>query len=349
MAVPNGEHPVIEDVLREHFEELEWLWVSREQHRTASQPVDPEELVLLEDRAEAHLDALRIGGARSVELARPALSGTDAGLATAATMVFFVMGDAGLADEVVTALENGEVEARNGIRLGLRHVGIGSVRARLTDLAERGSDPVRVAAVDVLAAHGDPVPRGFDELRVREDLDDFHLVLEAVGRFKVRFDERQLRLGWCGATPEIRRAALSAAARTDYPGLRERCCEIVAGPEATPEVVEFLGEVGEPGDYELLQSRMRDPELALAAIAGLGALGNEAAVDALIEVMSQPGLAHAAGRAFVRITGAEDVEADAPLEPPEDLSEDEREFWDESLPVDPVKARAWWEAVDKLP
>jgi hypothetical protein len=72
-------------------------------------------------------------------------------------------------------------------------------------------------------------------------------------------------------------------------------------------------------------------------------MGNVRSIPALLKAMADPKLTHAAGAAFVRITGARRIESDQPLPPPPELPEDEAEFWNDTKPPDPGRAGAWWE------
>lgn len=94
-----------------------------------------------------------------------------------------------------------------------------------------------------------------------------------------------------------------------------------------------------------MEAAVRRPNLATAAIAAMGALGSIRAIPLLLEIMKDSGLARAAGAAFVRITAADGIAADRPPPTPAGLSEDERDFLDETKPPDPDKARAAWEEV----
>src|SRR5262249_43206829 len=143
---------VLLDVLREHLEELDFLWEQRE--RVVFAPDwTIRRLGELEDRAEAHLDGLRIGGGEAIDLARPALAGTEPGAATAAAFVLLAANSATLADEVITAATSGGDEVRDGIRIALRHGDVRLVRDRLYDLAVGSDNRLRAFAADVLTFH----------------------------------------------------------------------------------------------------------------------------------------------------------------------------------------------------
>jgi hypothetical protein len=110
-----------------------------------------------------------------------------------------------------------------------------------------------------------------------------------------------------------------------------------------PEVLEFLGVLGEAQDVSLLAACSRDLKLAPAALAGLGALGRVAAVPVLIEAMSSAERAVTAGAAFVRITGATRIEGEARTPPSETPPEDASEAPPAEKPPDPERVRAYWE------
>jgi uncharacterized protein (TIGR02270 family) len=349
-AVPEGEAlstlgrpPVLLDVVEEHFEELDFLWELREGVIFAPD-WNLEDLAELEERAEAHLDGLRLAEAHAVDIARPALTGGETFAATAATFVFMETGVPELAEEVVMAFRSAEAPAREGIRIGLRHSRIAPVAESLTALAASGEAGLRAAAADVLAFHRLPVPEIRDLLADEDDAVRI-LAYGALGRGGAPLDPDAVNAGLESKAPAVRRAALEAAARSGTPGLDAICRQAASRPaDPDPEALAFLGVLGHPQDLALLQEAVQRPELAPAAIRGLGALGRVEAIPLLIQLMENPELAPAAGAAFQRITGAEDLEGERPAPPPPDTTDIEAEFADEAPPPDPAKAQAWWQA-----
>src|SRR5262249_41785672 len=117
----HGQQPrVLMDVLREHFEELDFLWEQRERFVFAWDWT-VEMLADLEERAEAHLDGLRIGGEAAIEIARPFLTADEKGASTAAAFTFLASEDPACVREVLEALPRAPEAAVDGIRIALRH------------------------------------------------------------------------------------------------------------------------------------------------------------------------------------------------------------------------------------
>ena len=335
--------PAILDILEEHLNELDFLWEQRERF-VFSPDWTLKQLAAHEERAEAHLDGLRIGAGHSVDIARPALTAGETGLATAATFVLTAFDLPELEHEVLHALKAAPPKSRDGIRIGLRHVDIKRMAAELVELAISAAPAVRAAALDILAFHRLPPPKGIPVLLADPDPRVRLLVYDAAGRFGGPWSYDVLRDALDDDSPALRLAALRASARMGLPDLSDTCRKAaVRADNPAPEALTFLGVLGDRSDLPILLNSIRRPRLTAAALAGLGSLGSIGVVPALLDAMADAKLAHAAGRAFVRITGAADIGASTPSPPPEDLTEEEQGTWDESLPPDPAKARAWWE------
>jgi len=338
-----GRPNVIPDIVEEHFEELDFLWEQREGVVFAPDWT-LEDLAELEERAEAHLDGLRLAELHAVDLARPFLAGDETFAATAATLVLMETGAQSFADEVVAALEAaGTPEARDGIRIGLRHARIDAVRERLVRLAGRDDPALAAAAADVLAFHRVGVD-GVERLLDAEDPAVRVLALGALGRLGRLREPERLRTLLADDAERVRRAALGAAAASGLPDLETLCREAALDREAPVlEAMRFLGVFGNPVDLPLLEAAAADEECGAVAIEALGALGRVQAIPVLIERMEE-GEAHvrAAAAAYARITAFADLGGERPAGEGVSDAADEEDEEDDAPPPDPDRARAWW-------
>jgi uncharacterized protein (TIGR02270 family) len=332
------------DVIEEHFEELDFLWELREGVIFAPD-WNLDDLAELEERAEAHLDGLRLAELHAVDIARPHLTGKFSGGATAAAFVLMETGDRELAAEVTRALAEAKEPARDGVRIGLKHSRVETVEPALFELARAGDAFVRAAAAEVLAFHRRQVP----EIRDLVEADDDSvriLAYAALGRSAPHFGVKLLREGLAAKAPGVRRAALQAAARAALPELSEICREAaMRRPEPDAEAIAFLGVLGEPGDLAILSRALDDGTLATAALRGLGALGIPSSVPLIIEAMRASERAEFALAAFHRVTGRDDVRSKSTT--PHLAAEDSiaAEFEDDLPPPDAERAAALWDAL----
>jgi uncharacterized protein (TIGR02270 family) len=316
-------------ILEEHLAELGSLWAQRERFVVSSEWT-LREMGNLEERAEAHLDGLRLGAGGSVEIARPVLAGEEAGAATAATFVFMAFERPELEREVLQALLTAPAASREGIRIGLRHSEVKRIAAELSEIAASTGTGVRAAALDVVAFHRLPPPRGIATLLGDPDPGVRRLACEAAGRLGGPWSYDVLREALESDSHPLRVAALRASARMGLIGLDETCRQAATRPQKpVPEALSFLGVLGDPKDLGILQNSIARPDLAEAALEGLGALGSVATIPALLDALGDDPLKAGAGRAFARITGATEVVG---------------------AEVDPKEACAWWdEAKGRFP
>ncbi len=339
-AAALGRPPVLLDIVEEHFDELDFLWAQRESVVFAPD-WNLEELAELEERAEAHLDALRLAEGHAVDLATRALADGDATAVAAAAFVIAESGHAPAVDALFEAVAEAAPETVEGVRSALRHVESDALAARLVALVENGAPSVRAAAFDVLAFQRRELPAGLGDLLGAEEAEVRRLAWGAAGRAVGVADGAHLEVALADEDASVRRAALQACARLGTAGLRDRCLALATDPEA----LTFLGVLGHPGDLPTLIDAIAVPDLSEAALSGLGALGLPGAVPPIIAAMGDDATARAAGAAFVRITGFEDIERSVDVEgaasreeAPEDVVDDE------DLPPDPDRARTFWDA-----
>lgn len=103
---------ILDDVIEEHAEEAAFLWQQREAAVRAPD-YDIDDIAEADDRVEAHLDGLRIGGEKSWETSMD-LGWDLAGEYFTAMSIAIRLSRADYADEILTAAE-GNLEAARGI------------------------------------------------------------------------------------------------------------------------------------------------------------------------------------------------------------------------------------------
>ncbi len=342
-------HPPLPKLLERAFEEFDFLF-----ERIRDRPYDDDrtrdDLAETEARMKAALNVLRVAGEYARPVLEEALGSQDVSTATAAVYAATELDREWLADEILGDLLADEV-GLDAIRVGLRFFPIDDLAERLEQTAA-ASDPFgRACLGELLAHHGRRPSDEFETLLDSEDLEVRQRALRAVGRngdvdWIVRRLERDLVLEDDGVAD----ALIAVAARADEPELRRICRKLAGDPSRTsPTSVRLLGVVGEEADVAALgavltRSRGADAlDVAEATLDGLGALGYPAAIPSILDAMQDPLLARVAGRAFVRLTGADDLAGDDPLAIPDGLEGEPAEAWDDSpLDVDPERASLWW-------
>jgi len=335
--------PVLLHILKEHFLELDSLWERRE-NCIYDSAWNPQELAELEQRAARHLEGLLIGQGHALDLAREALQGDDRGAATAASFVILNLDLPELVEELISTLETADPEVAHGIRIALRHHDISSTEALLRPLAHSESALVRVCVCDVLAFHRRAPVEKLGALLAEDDEEVRALAIAAVGRWRVKWQVENLREQLIQSdSPLVQRAALETSARTKLPELLSVCLDAAfAKGKPSLEALKFLGVVGGGTEIPQLVQALEDPACSRAALSALGTLGFCGTIPSIIAALANPLTVHDAAAAFLRITAADDVQGE-PVSPPEEFSEEETDFWDEHVEVDPSLAAQWWQ------
>jgi uncharacterized protein (TIGR02270 family) len=329
-----GRPPALPEIIEQHFDELDFLWEHREANVFSAEWA-LRHLAEHEERAEAHLDGLRIAGPAGVELARERLTTSGVFGATAATFVMWESGESGSRQACLTAFEGDDPAVREGIRVAFRHLRADELREPLLR-ARQGAPEVAAAAADVLAFHRVSMP-SFSALLKHADIAVRRLALGASGRARsLNAEDVREAVGHEEAT--IRYAAWRSAASAGTAGLPSLCRGAAASGD--PVAVAFLGVVGDASDVPSLMAAARQPAVSQAAVAALGALGLVTAVPFLLELMADGALGVAATAAYKRITGASAVEGEKPFPPPPESADQEEA---DALPPDPEKAKADWQ------
>lgn len=336
-----GRPPVMLDIVEEHFDELDFLWEQREANMFTPD-WSLADLAWHEERAEAHLDGLRLAELYGIDLAVARIGSGEMSAALASTLVLCAGASDALLEPVRAALVAGDAPVLDGLRRALRHGLPDDLKPLLHELAG-GADPLRAAAaLDVLAFRREALPR-FDPHLLCSDVSAATCsAIAAVARSGTTADlEAALGHALAHAEPSVRRAGMVAAAQTGWPGLLQTCRDNASRPtDPDPEAVTMLGVVGDASDEALLRAALARPELAAIAVQALGALGHTTAVPLLLELLADKKLGAPAARAYRRLTGSDAAFGEKPFPPPP-VADGEDES--EELPPAPDAARADWQ------
>lgn len=336
MHVP-GRPPVMLDIVEEHFDELDFLWEVREANLFTPDWVLTD-LAWHEERAEAHLDGLRLAELHAIDLAVPRLCSGEMAAALASTLVLCADESGAHLEPVIKALRTADPPITDGIRRALRHGVPGPLWPALRELAA-GEDPLRAAAaIDVLAFVraadvdvGDLVRHGSAAVCA--------LALGAAGRLGT-LTIADVEAALEQAEPQVRWAALRSAAHCGLEGLAALCRAAASrGTDPDPAALAMLGTLGHPADERMLRAALQRPEVARTAVAALGALGRTTVVPLLLELARDEALGVTAAFAYQRITGFRDAFGEKPWPPPP-VADGEDE--NEDLPPDPDRMAADW-------
>jgi uncharacterized protein (TIGR02270 family) len=340
----------IPDIIEEHYDELQFLWAQR--RSALRSPVYAErDLLMLEERIEAHAEGLLAIGDRVAEFVAPGMAGQEEMPAFAAAFALLRLGTPAALDRVVDAFERGRGQRLDGLREGLAHGPATPATPRLTALFLSATPAVGAAAGEVLAFHSAIMP-------VAQQLERFFRADEARARASawraaaycgVSIPAEWYRASLADDDVGVKHAALTAAAWTASPAFTPHCHALAADPN--PDVVDSLtihAATAPPTDYQLIASIAANPAAGPNRFRVVGSFAHPYFIDLLIKEMENPDPAAAvsAGAAFFKMTGR-DVESDKRTKispdgkPPAD--DFEAEFQDEVFLPDPELARKHWQ------
>lgn len=336
------------ELLQLHWEELQILWGRRQ--TMLRSPLDtPERLADLDERIEAHVQGLLVGGDAVTPLAESGLSADEPLPAFAAALTLLRSSKEADVLEAFRQAEGGRLE---GIRQALCHAPAVSA-ATLRSLLASSSAAVAVAAAEVLAFHQAPESRSWAAERfLRHEDPALRRAAWRVVSLGAPCAPEAYRAGLRDEDDSVRREALEAAAWRSYPDLLAHCRDLTARPvPAHGEALLLLAILGGAEQVTRILDVGRAAELGTLRFRILGAFGHPHVVDLLLNGMESkdPRIAISAGAAFTKITGAYIASERRVLLPPEDGHEPddfEKEFLDEVFLPSPELARAHWQKVE---
>jgi uncharacterized protein (TIGR02270 family) len=343
---------VLPTVVELHAAEAGLLWPQRDRG-VRSPHFSLRQLDALDERLEAHLDALRLAGDFGWELCGKGLEEGGSGDVFAAAVLAF---ESGAADRTRLVVEKGPTAPPRvrALASALGWLPFARVKGAIAKLAEPGPVPVRYAGIAAAAAHrrqdipvsralsGDPwldarLFRATGELGLTDARATLHQGLK---------HEKEACRFW---------AAWSGTLVHNDPGAQAVLQSVAeSGGPFAERAAELLGRRLQPHQVNRWRQRLADLPNPRPAVRAAEAAGAPDAVPWLIEQMRRPPLARIAGEAFESITGAriaydnlegtqpEGFEAGPNDNPADDnvaLDEDDDLPW-----PDPERVAAWWRA-----
>jgi len=333
-----GRPPAFLDLVEEHFDESDFLWEVREAN-LFTPDWDLGDLAWHEERAEAHLDGLRLAERHGIDLAVARMASGEMSAALAATLVLCADATGAHLEPVRAALRGGDAPVLDGVRRALRHHLPAALQPLLAELA-KGDDLVRAAAAhDVMAFRRLPVG-SVERLFADESPTVWCQAFGIAGRTG-SLPTAALRAALEHADASVRRAAMHAAAWTGWTDLLAVCrASASRSTDPDPEAVRMLGVLGTADDAATLQQALERPEVAATAVQAIGALGRIESMPLLLELLGDRKLGVPAAKAYRRLTGSDAAFGEKPFPPPP-IAEGEDE--NEELPPAPAAARADWQ------
>ena len=337
-------------LVEEHFEELQFLWTQR-RNALRSRAYTARELLLLEERIEAHTQGMLVIGARLAEFVEPALVGDEEMPAFAGAFSLLRLQTPASLARILNALEQANGPKLRGLRDALAHGPSTPLTPQLTSIFLGAPPAIGAAAGEALGLRGAIVPVAAQlERLVRAD--------DATARaaaFRI--------LGYCGVPAPsewydaalreddvtVKRAALEAAAWNAAPVFALHCRTLASVATAENiDALSLLASIAPPDDFQLIGAVASNPAAGPDRFRVIGSFAHPYFIDLLIKEMENPDPASAvaAGTAFFKMTGR-DVESDKRVKvspdgkPPAD--DFEAEFQDEVFLPDPDLARKNWQ------
>jgi uncharacterized protein (TIGR02270 family) len=355
---------IIPDVIEEHAEEAAFLWQQREAAIRAPD-YDLSDIVDADERLEAHLDGLRIGGKSSFEISKE-LGWDLPGEYFTAMTIAIRLANSDYVSQVLDAAE-GDEEAIRGIVSSFGWVSPRKLRGLVKVLLQSESSFRKLIGIGACAIHRAPANSQLEHALHQTDEALLARSLKACGE-----------LGLVSALPLVQRHLEHANDACRFQAARSA---VFLGDRSALKILTLFARVDNPFRRKALEVVVRamDPAVANGWIRNLaadrsqlryaliasGIHGDPAYLPVLMRQFENEEVARVAGEAFEMITGLNifreslevipeesppaekdpDADEEALTEnPPDDEDEDEELGEDEGLVIpDPAKMTPWFE------
>lgn len=347
---------IIESIVSQHAEEAAFLWLLRDAAVQAPH-YNLKDLAHLDNRAEAHLDGLRIAGDSGWEICADALAHEESGEIFTAAVLALELQDARRIQQIYTTVES-TPEAARGLISAFGWVSPDTMQASINDLLASTSPFWRWIGISCCAIHRID-PANFLQAALADNEQILRgRALRMAGELG-RTDLLPGLLHWIRDEDTASRfwAAWSAVLLGDR-GEALESLKTIAGSDSPlqAQALQLLLRVMDQHQaQQWLKGLAQYPQWLRHVVAGAGITGNPAFIPWLTKQMENPELARIAGESFSMITGVDLAYEDLDGELPEDFEAgptenpaDEHVAMDpdeDLAPPDPQRVQAWWEAL----
>jgi uncharacterized protein (TIGR02270 family) len=287
------------DLYEEHLDEASFLWEQCQAVR--AQPELPWTSVgAFEERLEAHLDALMVGGDLALDVCRRRAAAGEPGELYAAASIFCRYADPSMFAATLRTVDLEQAERAHALGDALKLELPDAWREHCVRAVETSRAPLLTVLATVIGFRRLPQSDTIVDLVPRAPEAQQERLLWALGRTRPRRAIRAIRPLLRSTDAMVRRAAIYAGLRVHDPESRTAVLAL-GGAEALPLLV---GLCGDRSAVAGLTAASRIPDAPAPVVAALGLLGDPSAVRRLVELLSVPALARPAAEALHVITGA---------------------------------------------
>ena len=304
------------DLYEEHLDEASFLW---EQARAVrSQPdLSWVDAGPFEERLEAHVDALMVGGDAALEVCRRRATEGEAGELFVALCVVCRHGDTATFASLLRSVDYAQPERAQAVADALKRELPDAWREHCVRAVAQAQGPLVSVLATVIGYRRLPQSGAIVDVAGRLTGTPQRQALWAVGRTRPPEAVRAIRPALRSADASVRGAAYRAGLRMHD---REVMAELFARPDSPQAMPVEISLCGGRAAVPALVAAARQPGAAPEVIDALGLLGDLSAVRPLVELLSVDTLAQAAAEALHVITGAALV---TDVQVPDVMSEDE--------------------------
>jgi len=327
-------------VLAEHAQQASFLWLQRE--RAAAAPhYRLRHLGSLDERLQAHLQALRLAGPTGLRLARRQLGEIDAGSLFVAAWLGFSLADREAMSDAV-AIAGADASLPAVLVQALAWQDLDALQPALHRLGHSPSAAHRTLALAVRVAHreaaSDPIAQALHDtdpaLRAQ--------ALRAVGTLGLARLRQAVESAVHDPDPACRFWAHWTCALAGDAAAAERAYDAGVAASQTGPALEIAMRAGPlDGARALVRRLASDPATQRLAVVAAGDLGDPAVAPWLLQLCEDDALGRAAAEAFSQMTGIDLEEPqfrrDAPDLPGDEHPDDSDGRWTGADAL-----RRWW-------